>query len=179
MAWPLTYLNSSNFQGKSKVNHTNTIYTLWTVQRKQNTRNHNKENKSKTENIRKSNIIYDSAKKTENTRNHNKINKSKTKRKKIEIICKRTHDLQQPLFSLNMMVDLRGIIQRSKRVNNGQENPAILVPPTLPGARIGKSPNNPHFIETKKKKKKKPTLHRSLWNFVTPRSSLSMYRSNQ
>ncbi|GMN65358.1 hypothetical protein TIFTF001_034428 [Ficus carica] len=35
------------------------------------------------------------------------------------------------------MVDLRSVIRRSKRVNNGHENPAILVPPTLPSARIG------------------------------------------
>ncbi|GMN50507.1 hypothetical protein TIFTF001_019656 [Ficus carica] len=35
------------------------------------------------------------------------------------------------------MADLRSGVRRSKRVNNGQENPAILVPPALPGARIG------------------------------------------
>ncbi|KAL5572678.1 hypothetical protein UlMin_022275 [Ulmus minor] len=36
------------------------------------------------------------------------------------------------------MADLRGGVRRSKRVNNGQENPAILVPP-CPGAGIGPS----------------------------------------
>lgn len=35
------------------------------------------------------------------------------------------------------MADLRSGVRRSKRVNNGQENPAMLVPPALPGARIG------------------------------------------
>lgn len=44
------------------------------------------------------------------------------------------------------MADLRSGVRRSKRVNNGQENPAMLVPPALPGARIGKGPKSLLFV---------------------------------